>query len=62
MANIPLKERGLVSGRGGYGYDFSPWDRKIVKGREKLKKALDGTDSLSYNELQKLVADTIFNG
>jgi hypothetical protein len=52
----PREEVAADAGIGGYGKDFAPQDREFQQLRMKARDVMDGNQSFTMKELQKIVA------
>lgn len=57
----PREETGGNAGVGRFGFDFSPSERyrRVRNAREKMRRVLDGNESLTFSELQTILAKAL---
>jgi hypothetical protein len=52
----PREEVAAEAGLGGYGKDFAPNDREYAAIRQKARDVMNGSQSFSMPEIQKILA------
>lgn len=52
----PREEVAADAGRGGYGKDFGPNDKEYQQIRSKARDVMNGNQSFSMKELQKIIS------
>ena len=58
----PLKESAVNSGRGGYGFDFSPRSKNTATiQKDTLPNVLGGSKNLSFDDMQKILARLVID-
>ena len=56
ISRDPREDVSPEAGIGGFGRDFAPNDREYQAIRVKARKVMEGRDSFTMGELQKVVA------
>lgn len=54
-----LREGAAVSGQGGYGLDFQPRALELAQVRAKVQRLMDGTDQLTWQDMQLILRELV---